>query len=108
MELKKLSKSLSEFENTLYNKDFLLTWEKSDDELQLILNLAQLIKDTREQNISMRAFESGLAVSMFRDKSTRTRFRLLRPATCLGSPFRIWMRKSRSYRTAKPPAKRPV
>lgn len=84
MDLKKLSKTLSEFENTLYGKDFLLTWEKSDNELQLILTLAQLMKGMREQNISMKAFESGLAVSMFRDKSTRTRFSFASACNLLG------------------------
>lgn len=77
-------KTLSEFENTLYGKDFLLTWEKSDDELHLILTLAQMMKEMREQNINMRTFQSGLAVSMFRDKSTRTRFSFASACNLLG------------------------
>lgn len=84
MDLNKIAENLSEIENTLFDKDFLLTWEKSDDELQLILTLAQLMKSMREQNISLKAFESGLAVSMFRDKSTRTRFSFASACNLLG------------------------
>lgn len=82
--IKKIAETLSETENTLYGKDFLLTWEKSDNELHLILTLAQLMKSMREQNISLKAFESGLAVSMFRDKSTRTRFSFASACNLLG------------------------
>ncbi|HNV71379.1 MAG TPA: knotted carbamoyltransferase YgeW, partial [Candidatus Ozemobacteraceae bacterium] len=56
----------------MFGKDFLLTWEKSTDELKQILAIANLLKGMREQNISARVFDSGLAVSLFRDNSTRT------------------------------------
>jgi len=59
--------------NDLYQKDFLLTWEKSDNALKTILELALLIKNLRNQNISPKVFDTGLAMSVFRDKSTRTR-----------------------------------
>jgi len=38
----------------------------------------------REENISPRVFDSGLAVSIFRDKSTRTRFSFASAANLLG------------------------
>lgn len=68
----------------LYGKDFLLTWEKSVDELKQILYVAEILKNFRSNNISPRCFDSGLAVSQFRDKSTRTRFSFASAANLLG------------------------
>jgi knotted carbamoyltransferase YgeW len=70
--------------SSLYQKDFLLTWEKTNDELGLILELASAIKLLREQNISPKVFDSGLGVSIFRDKSTRTRFSFASACNLLG------------------------
>ena len=58
----------------LYGKDFLLTWQKTREELDLVLLVAEALKEMRANNISTRVFDSGLAVSLFRDNSTRTRF----------------------------------
>lgn len=84
MELKKMIASLEGIENSMFGKDFLLTWEKTDVELRLILQLAQLMKVMRGDNISLKLFDSGLAVSMFRDKSTRTRFSFASACNLLG------------------------
>jgi len=68
----------------LYNKDFLLTWEKSVDELKKIVAVADALRWLRRENISTRCFDSGLAVSIFRDQSTRTRFSYFSAANLLG------------------------
>ena len=68
----------------LYQQDFLLTWEKSREELIAILEIADALRILRQQNISPRVFDSGLAVSIFRDKSTRTRFSFASAANLLG------------------------
>ncbi|HAQ38106.1 MAG TPA: knotted carbamoyltransferase YgeW, partial [Saprospirales bacterium] len=65
-------------------KDFLLTWEKSNDDLLAILEIADILKDMRQANISPRVYDSGLAVSVFRDNSTRTRFSFASAANLLG------------------------
>ena len=70
--------------NDLYQKDFLLTWEKSEKALKTILELALLLKNLRDQNISPRVFDTGLAISIFRDKSTRTRYSFMSAANLLG------------------------
>lgn len=75
-------KSLS-FES-MYNNDFLLTWEKSKDELNAVLTVAEILRKMRSANISPRIFDSGLAVSLFRDNSTRTRFSYASAANLLG------------------------
>lgn len=69
---------------SLYQKDFLLTWDKSQEELELVLAVARHLKDCYDQNISTRVFQSGLAVSQFRDNSTRTRFSFASAANLLG------------------------
>jgi knotted carbamoyltransferase YgeW len=76
--------SLNQLNTNLYGKDFLLTWEKSQDDLLMILELADLLKKIRQENITLRVFDSGLAVSIFRDKSTRTRFSFASAANLLG------------------------
>jgi len=84
MELKKNIELLGQLKTNLYHKDFLLTWEKTDAELQAILNIALILKKMRESNISPRVYNSGLAVSIFRDNSTRTRFSYASAANLLG------------------------
>jgi knotted carbamoyltransferase YgeW len=68
----------------LYGKDFLLTWEKSREDLETILTVAEDLKMLRDRNISPRCFDSGLAISQFRDNSTRTRFSFASAANLLG------------------------
>ncbi|MCL1835804.1 MAG: knotted carbamoyltransferase YgeW [Oscillospiraceae bacterium] len=68
----------------MYQNDFFFTWEKSDDELQAVFAVADALRLLRENNISPRIFDSGLAVSLFRDNSTRTRFSFNSAANLLG------------------------
>ena len=77
-------KALSQLNSTLFHKDFLLTWEKSEDDLKAILEIATILKQMRNENISPKVFDSGLAVSIFRDNSTRTRFSFASAAHLLG------------------------
>ena len=84
MDIKNKIKNLSQIKSQLYQKDFLLTWEKSENDLKAILEIADLLKHLREENISPRVFDSGLAVSIFRDNSTRTRFSYASAANLLG------------------------
>jgi len=76
--------ALSDISSELFGKDFLLTWEKSYDDLLAVLEIASILKQLREENISPKVFDSGLAVSIFRDKSTRTRFSFASAANLLG------------------------
>lgn len=69
---------------SLYGKDFLLTWDRSPDELKLVLGLAEALRLMHKQGISTRVFDSGLAVSNFRDNSTRTRFSFASASNLLG------------------------
>lgn len=75
---------LGHLKTDLYKKDFLLTWEKSQDDLKAILEVAEILKEMRDSNISPRVFDSGLAISNFRDNSTRTRFSFASASNLLG------------------------
>lgn len=68
----------------LYLSDFLLTWEKTDDELAAVFAVAEILRGMRRNNVSARIFDSGLAVSIFRDNSTRTRFSFASASNLLG------------------------
>ena len=68
----------------LFNKDFLLTWGQSQPELEVVLAVAEALRWLREKNISTRVFDSGIAVSNFRDNSTRTRFSFASACNLLG------------------------
>ena len=65
-------------------KDFLLTWEKTQDEIEATFLVADILRALREHNISPRVFDSGIAVSNFRDNSTRTRFSFASACDLLG------------------------
>ncbi len=83
--IKKLIQQIGELNAAnLFDKDFLLTWEKSEDDLKQILLIAETLKEMRDNNISPKVFDSGLAVSLFRDNSTRTRFSYSSAASLLG------------------------
>jgi len=79
-----LLKEIGALSGDLYHKDFLLTWEKTVDELKQIAAVAEALRCLRRENISTRCFDSGLAVSIFRDQSTRTRFSYFSAANLLG------------------------
>lgn len=68
----------------MYSNDFLLTWQKSEDEIKATFLVAEILRGLRTNNISSRLFDSGLAVSLFRDQSTRTRFSFASACNLLG------------------------
>jgi len=68
----------------MYNNDFFLTWEKSNEELESVFVVADILRSMRENNISTRIFDSGLGISVFRDNSTRTRFSFASACNLLG------------------------
>jgi knotted carbamoyltransferase YgeW len=83
-DLKALINEIKNYQAKIFGKDFLLTWEKSADELKQILAVADALKMMRSKNISTRVYDSGIAVSLFRDNSTRTRFSFSSACNLLG------------------------
>lgn len=83
--LKKLIEKICDIETTnLFGNDFINTWEKTTEEIEQILLIAQALKIMRSENIATKMFENGLAVSIFKDNSTRTRFSFAFAANLLG------------------------
>jgi len=83
--LAEMIKQLAELDSAgMYLDDFLLTWDRSDDEIAAVFKTAQILMQMRKHNISPQVFDSGLAVSLFRDNSTRTRFSYSSAANLLG------------------------
>ncbi len=79
-----LIKDINKLNSNLHEKDFLLTWEQSPDELKQVLDVAAALKTLRAENIATKVFNSGLGISVFRDNSTRTRFSYASALNLLG------------------------
>lgn len=67
-----------------YGKDFLLTWEHSRDDLQAVMLVAEILQLLHKEKKPWRIFDYGLAISIFRDNSTRTRFSFASAVNGLG------------------------
>ncbi len=76
--------SLASIDPGLVDKDVLLSWKLSDPAIRAILLGAELLEDLTRNGISTRLFDSGLGLSIFRDKSTRTRYAFRAACNLLG------------------------
>ncbi len=79
-----LLERLGSLKTGLYQRDFLLTWLQTDADLRAVVLAAEALEEMWKANVCARVFSSGLAVSNFRDKSTRTRFSFASAASLLG------------------------
>jgi knotted carbamoyltransferase YgeW len=75
---------LASLNKTLVNGDFLLTWKNDEATLRAVLAGAQILEDMVAANVSTRVFDTGLGLSIFRDKSTRTRYAFRSGCNLLG------------------------
>jgi len=75
---------LADLDVRMAGEDFLLTWDKSDAEIRATTLVADALKALHRRGVSLKVFETGVAVSIFRDKSTRTRFSFASAANALG------------------------
>ena len=76
--------AIEALEARLFAKDVLLTWEQTTAELRALMEIADMLKALYQEGRCLRVFESGLAVSQFRDNSTRTRFSFASASNLLG------------------------
>ena len=85
MKIRELIKRVARLDyQDMYLNDFLLTWDKSEDEILATFTVAEILRGLRRNNISSRLFDSGLGISLFRDQSTRTRFSFSSACNLLG------------------------
>jgi knotted carbamoyltransferase YgeW len=82
--LQKNLSQLAKLKTDTFGKDFLLTWEKTDDEIRAFALVAEALSELHRAKKSLRVFDSGLAISIFRDNSTRTRFSFASAVNALG------------------------
>lgn len=82
--IQSMIQKLDRIEPTLYGRDPLLTWEQSETDLRALLLTAEIFEQMWRANTDARVFRGGLAVSLFRDQSTRTRFSFASAASLLG------------------------
>jgi knotted carbamoyltransferase YgeW len=83
--MEQMIRALSELRTEkMYLNDFFHTWKQSDDEIDATFKVAEIMRAMRENNISSKVFDSGLAISLFRDNSTRTRFSFASACNMLG------------------------
>ncbi len=68
----------------LRTRDFLLTWQHSAADLKAVLLAAEIFEALYRAGIDARPYRGALAVSIFRDQSTRTRFSFASAASLLG------------------------
>ncbi len=76
--------SLRSIDSRLFNRDFLLTWQQSAAAIQIVLQAADVLQELTRAGASTRVFDRGLGVSIFRDKSTRTRYAFRSGCNLLG------------------------
>lgn len=84
MRLKEKIDMLQNLEHNMFYSDFLLSWEKESSDLLALITAAEILQELYWQNYSLKLFDSGLAVSCFRDNSTRTRFSFASAVNALG------------------------
>lgn len=75
---------LEKLKPSLHGKDFLLTWENSLDDLKAIMLTTEILQMLHRQKKPWRIFDYGLAIAIFRDNSTRTRFSFASAVNALG------------------------
>jgi knotted carbamoyltransferase YgeW len=76
--------ALAALDTDLHDDDFLLTWQQSDAAIRLIVLAAEVLEGFARRGVSARLFDTGLGLSIFRDKSTRTRYAFRSACSLLG------------------------
>lgn len=68
----------------LHDRDFLLSWRVPDDGIAFVRQAAAVLHDAARAGLSLRVFDGGVGVSVFRDRSTRTRYAFRAACSLLG------------------------
>lgn len=68
----------------LYNDSFFITWRYPEKNIRAVLLAAEALQRLNRAGKSLRVFDTGLGISIFRDKSTRTRYSFRSACNMLG------------------------
>ena len=82
--LRERARALAATSPGLYDADVLLSWELPYASIRHLHELGQLLRSATLEGCALDVFRSGLAVSIFRDKSTRTRYAFRSACNLLG------------------------
>ncbi len=84
VEIRRKIEVLAELAVDLHDRDLLLSWRQSEDNLRFLLLAAEILEQIADAGLSARLFDSGLGIALFRDKSTRTRYSFRSACNLLG------------------------
>ena len=82
--VRQLIASLEEVPTDLYNDSFFITWRYPEKYIRAVLYAAEALQRLHFAGKSLRVFDTGLGLSIFRDKSTRTRYSFRSACNMLG------------------------
>lgn len=68
----------------MYGRDFLATWDKPWPAIELTVYTAQLIRELYAHRVPLQFFRNQVAVSIFKDLSTRTKYSFESAANLMG------------------------
>lgn len=85
--LDKVRELIAELEHNptnLYNDSFFITWRYPKEVINAVLLVAEALQRLNRAGKSVKVFDTGLGISIFRDKSTRTRYSFRSACNMLG------------------------
>ena len=82
--LQERAAALADLRPDLHGRDFLLSYRASDEAITFVQAAASLLHDAARAGLSLRVFDGGVGISIFRDKSTRTRYAYRAACSLLG------------------------
>ena len=84
MSLSERAAALVQHNPDLHDKDFLLSYRVSEQAISFVQKTAVLLRDAAASGLSLRAFDGGIGMAIFRDNSTRTRYSYKAACNMLG------------------------
>lgn len=82
--VRELVAALKQTPTKLYNDSFFITWRYPEAYIRAVLTAAEALQRLHRAGKSLRVFDTGLGISIFRDKSTRTRYSFRSACNMLG------------------------
>lgn len=82
--VKSIIKQLEANPTDLYNNSFFITWRYPKETVNAVLLVAEALQRLNRAGKSVKVFDTGLGLSIFRDNSTRTRYSFKSACNMLG------------------------
>ena len=81
---RELIDALENYPTNFYNDSFFITWRYPEEYIRAVLCAAEAMLRIHRAGKSLRVFDTGLGLSIFRDNSTRTRYSFRSACNLLG------------------------